>query len=261
MDVVCSLAIVSILALAALIYAARWATVGRARHARVEKEGRSALVGKGAMEGLYWWLQPIASASARLGITADAITWLSLLIGLAAAGALATGHLGLGALLACIAAVSDALDGLVARAAGTASDAGEVLDAAVDRWVDFALVAGLGIAFRAEVLVLVLALGAAHASFMVSYSTAKAEALHVVPPRGSMRRTERTVLVVGACALAPLVERLRPGGAELTVAFALAVVAVFGNVSAALRLRAIRVELVRREASVQAERPEPHVAE
>jgi hypothetical protein len=36
-----------------------------------------------------------------------------------------------------------------------------------------------------------IALGAIAGSFMVSYSTAKAEALSVEAPRGSMRRSER----------------------------------------------------------------------
>ena len=48
--------------------------------------------------------------------------------------ALALGHLGIGGALATAAAPGDSLDGLVARATGTASPRGGLLDAAVDRY-------------------------------------------------------------------------------------------------------------------------------
>lgn len=237
MDFACAVALVALLVLGASAYLVRLVSAGRAQHARVEKEGRSALVGKGAMEGFYWLIEPIAALCQKTGLPADAVTWLSLLLGLGAAGAFGVGHLGLGALLAAFSAAFDAVDGLVARRMGTASDAGEVLDAVVDRYVDFALIAALGLFFRDRWWVLGVALGAIQASFMVSYSTAKAEALHVTPPRGSMKRTERAVIVIFGAAISAIVQ------SELPIVFGLGVIALAGNVSAIARFAAIRAAL------------------
>ena len=76
---------------------------------------------------------------------------------------------------------------------GVSSDAGEVLDAAVDRYVEFFFLGGLMIYYRDIAALLILTLFALVGSFMVSYSSAKAEALHVPAPKGSMRRPERAV--------------------------------------------------------------------
>jgi hypothetical protein len=138
-DVAISIALFSVLGIAVGAYLVRLATAGPARHARVDAEGKSALVAKGAMEMLYWSVQPVVAACARTGVTANAITWTSLVLGLGAAGAIGAGHFGIGAGLAALSALGDALDGLVARHTHTASDEGEVLDAAVDRYVELAI--------------------------------------------------------------------------------------------------------------------------
>jgi CDP-diacylglycerol--glycerol-3-phosphate 3-phosphatidyltransferase len=240
-DVACSLSIVALIALIVLAYAVRLAVEGRARFARVDREGKSALLGKGAMEMLYWSAQPIGDACVRFGIGANAVTWGSLAIAAAAGIAIAMGHLGLGALLSVVAAAADAIDGLVARKTGTASDAGEVLDASVDRYVELFFLGGAAIYFRGDVALLVLTLAALGASFMVSYSTAKAEALHVEAPRGSMRRTERAVCFVVGAALTPVAGVLGVAmpWSDAPLVAALAIVAVLGNISAAVRLGAV----------------------
>jgi hypothetical protein len=83
---------------------------------------------------------------------------------------------------------------------------------------------------------------------MVSYSSAKAEALHVKPPRGSMRRVERAALLVGATALTPLAALLGPAVKDMPILLALGAIAVFGNVSAIQRLAAIRAAVRERAA-------------
>lgn len=233
-DFASAVGLFALLAVSATAYAVRYVARGRASHARVEKEGKSALVGKGAMEMFYWVVEPVAAICQKTGLPADAVTWLSLLTGLVAAVAFGAGRLGIGAALAALSAILDALDGLVARRLGTASDAGEVLDAVVDRYVDFATIAGLAVAFRDRLWACAMALAALHASFMVSYSTAKAEALHVTPPRGSMKRAERAVLLIFGAALSVVLASERP------VLFALGVIALLGNVSAIVRFTAIR---------------------
>ena len=120
MDLACSIFLLSVVLALALAYLVRRIMLGRARHARVDAEGRSALVGKGTMEGFYWVVQPVAILFESLGITANAVTWSSLVLGTAAAVAFAAGHFGLGALIATVGAASDAIDGLIARRSGSA---------------------------------------------------------------------------------------------------------------------------------------------
>ena len=239
-DLVCSLVLVAVAASLAGAYAVHAAVAGRARHARVVAEGRSALLGSAFLEMLYWGVVPVATALARVGVSADGVTWASLVLGVGAGVALGAGHFGLGALLATVSAAGDAIDGFVARATGTASNRGELLDAAVDRYVEFAFLGGVALALRDSAPLFLLTLAAMVGSFMVSYSTAKAEALGVRPPRGAMRRTERAVvLITGAC-LTPIAASLRPSYAAAPIGCAVALVAVLGNLSAIIRFAAVR---------------------
>jgi CDP-diacylglycerol---glycerol-3-phosphate 3-phosphatidyltransferase len=240
MDLACSVGLGLLLLTLAAAYAVRVARAGRAHHPRVDAEGKSALLAKDVMEMLVWCGGPVVNACVRLRITPDGVTYASLGLGIAAGVSLGAGHFGLGALLATLAGAGDAIDGLLARRLGTGSEAGEVLDASVDRYVDFALLAGLAFYFRARAPDLVLALLAILASFMVSYSSAKAEALHVAPPRGSMRRVERAVLVIGAAALMPAAALLSTDWKDAPIELALLAIALLGNESAIRRLAAIR---------------------
>jgi phosphatidylglycerophosphate synthase len=250
-DSTSSLALGSALVLLSTAYVIRVARAGRAHHPRVDSEGKSAIVATDVMEMLCWSVQPVVAFCAKLGITPDGVTYASLVLGGAAGVAFGLGHFGLGALLALVAAGGDAIDGLLARRLGVGSIAGEVLDAAVDRYVDFALLAGVAFHFRLEPASLLLALAAILASFMVSYSTAKAESLHVVPPRGSMRRVERAVLLVGAAALTPLATAIGARWSDMPLLVALAMIAILGNISAAQRLASIRAAVKERGRYVQ----------
>jgi CDP-diacylglycerol--glycerol-3-phosphate 3-phosphatidyltransferase len=240
MDRILSIAMLSVLALVCATYAVRVALRGRTRHERVAAEGGSELFGGALFELLYWSVVPVARAMVRVGISADAVTWASLAFGVAAGVALGAGHFGLGALLALVSASGDAVDGFVARATGTASSRGEVLDAAVDRYVEFAFLAGVAVAFRQSVFLLLLTLAAITGSFMVSYSSARAEAAGVRPPRGPMRRTERAIVLISGACLAPLAAWWRPAYGTVPMVVAVALVAVLGNASAIARLAAVR---------------------
>jgi CDP-diacylglycerol---glycerol-3-phosphate 3-phosphatidyltransferase len=239
LDLACSLFLLLVPVAVGAGYVARSALRGRLRSERVEREGRSHLIAKGLMEAFHWALAPFGALCVRLGITPNSVTFVSLAFGLAAGVAVAAGRLGVGALFAGISAAGDGLDGVVARLSGRASDAGEVLDAAVDRYTELALLGGLAVYLRASVPELVLALLAIGASFMISYSSAKAEALHVTPPRGSMRRSERAVLLVLGIALAPFAGLAVARSTDAPIVAALATIALVGNVSAIRRLSAI----------------------
>jgi CDP-diacylglycerol---glycerol-3-phosphate 3-phosphatidyltransferase len=229
----------------ALAFRVRLAFKGRVHFDRVERQGESRLLTKGAMELAHWGLEPVAQRLALLGVTPNAVSWGSLGLGFLAGVFLAWGHFGFGAVSATAASLLDLVDGMVARISGVASDAGEVLDAAVDRYVEFFFLAGLAIYYREFPLLQMLALFALLGSFMVSYSTAKAEALDVDPPSGSMRRPERAVYLILGAALSALSVPLfeAAGDSSLPIAYpmvlALGFVGLVANVSSIRRLRAI----------------------
>jgi phosphatidylglycerophosphate synthase len=243
-DTSCSLVLGALLGTISVAYVVRVIRSGPAHHPRVDAEGRSAILAKDVMEMLCWAVQPVVGACAKLRITPDAVTFSSLALGVASGIALGAGHFGIGALLATVAAGGDAIDGLLARRLRVDSRAGELLDAVVDRYVDFALLGGVAFYYRADTTRLLLTLGALLASFMVSYSTSKADALRITAPRGSMRRVERSVLVVGAAALMPAAAALGGAWVDVPMTFAVGMIAIVGNVSAVRRLTSMRTTLL-----------------
>lgn len=95
--------------------------------------------------------RPLTRALIRTGISPNGATLLAFALGIAGAGALATGALwplGLvaGGLLVQLASVVDGVDGEIARASLRESSAGEFLDTVLDRVADAAIVAGLVLA-------------------------------------------------------------------------------------------------------------------
>ena len=235
MDLLCSQLLVALLGLLMAAYVVHALRGGIHTYARLERERGSVMLW--AMRMGYWSLEPIGRGLARVGVRASHVTWSSLVLGVLAGVALATRHFGFGATLACVAALGDALDGIVAREARTASRAGELLDASADRYIEAALLGGVAIAERAEPLVLFAAIAALTGSFMVSYSTAKAESLGVAVPRGGMRRPERAACMIAGATLMPLLgPTVEPFAPDLPIALAVAVVAVVANASAIRRL-------------------------
>jgi phosphatidylglycerophosphate synthase len=220
------------------LYGLRLATRGGFHSDRVERMGGSPLVGRGLMDMTYWAIEPLVRGLVRLGVTPNGLTWSSLVLGVAAGVAIAGGWFGLACLLATSSTIGDILDGQVARSTGGGSDRGELLDAAVDRYTEFAMIAGLGLVLHDSQWQLCLALGAMLASFLVSYATAKAEALKVKPPRGMMRRHERGIYLIVGLGLVPLlgptcVAHDLPYATPSLVA--LAIIAAVGNVAALVR--------------------------
>jgi CDP-diacylglycerol---glycerol-3-phosphate 3-phosphatidyltransferase len=190
-------------------------------------------------------LRPLVQVLGACGISANMVTACSLVLGAVAGVLVACGMFAAGALAIGLASLGDAIDGMVARASGTASDAGAIFDASTDRYEEVFFLSGLAFQFRLSILGLGLVLLAMLASFMVSYGSAKAEALRVPVPGGAMRRTQRAVCLTLGTALVPVaLELVRRGVLPATLGFApaiaaLVIVGVVGNVSAIRRLRAI----------------------
>ena len=251
-DLICSLILSAFFLLVATSYGVLAVLPKRAGNTRLDGHG-GILLGRGIMEVAYKLFEPLVNLLFSVRVTPNMVTAFSIAPALLSAALIAMGHFGVGALLATGSGFCDMVDGMLARRYNSMSDVGELFDAAVDRYVEYFLLAGLIVYFRGSLSPLALCLGAVLGSFMVSYTTAKAEALGVVPPKGAMRRAERAVYVVVGCGLAPIWELVVPGahpvasislGRELPVEIALLVVAVVANVSAVRRMFRI-AELVR----------------
>ena len=234
-------------------YGLRVAAKGRAHFDRIDQQGGSRLLSKGVMEIGYWILSPLSRVLVMLGISANQVSWISLGFGALAGSLLAFGHFGFGAICSTISGLLDSVDGMVARLSAKASDAGELLDAAIDRYAEFFFLSGLVIYYRASIGLQSLALLALLGSFMVSYSTSMAEALKIEPPKGIMRRPERTVYLTAGAALSALTIPWYERSSELAAPLgypmlaALGMVAVLANFSAIERLRSIAKALRQRD--------------
>jgi len=249
-------------------YLIRSAIIGRRRHSRADADGGSVFLNKRTMEMVYWVLEPLIDFLAALHITPNMVTLFSLLPAAGAGVALAFGWFGLASVLAVMATFCDILDGLLARKTGVSSNAGEVIDAAVDRYGEMFFLGGLVYYYRTHDQVLFIVLAAIIGPFMVSYVTAKAEAMGVPAPRGAMRRGERAAYLIFGAAFTPLSKAVfanSPSLAvhELPIILALTIVAVVSNISVLQRLGAI-IEALRAKdkASAEAatETPEPIVS-
>ena len=213
----------------------------RNHYARVTQQGASFFLGTNLMDAGYWLLQPVVRACVRSDTTPATVSWLSTVPALGAAILAATGHWGFAAWCLLASALLDVLDGALARATASCSPAGSVLDSVLDRYAEFAFFAGVFIRYRADLAAQLVTLAALCGSFLISYSTAKAEALRITPPRGMMKRSDRLALLVLASALTPLWQLWLPTRSHFDwpMLAALTVIAVLANASAVQRFIAL----------------------
>ena len=233
---------------------------GRHVSARVQKQGASPLLGYYPMEFAYWILAPIGRLATALKLSPNIFSWSCLILGIAAAVAAGLGSIALAGGLSIVSGLLDALDGMVARSRGVASDAGEVLDAAVDRYTEFFFLGGLCIYYRFEPWAMVLVLAALLGSLMVSYSQAKGEAMACVIPKGMMRRPERAVYLGGGALLSPWVgswfevRGIADPAMNYLLLLAIMIVAAFSNATAIHRYVSMYEQLRSRERAKQIEK-------
>ena len=233
---------------ALVVFTIRVLMTGRVRSARADRDGGSVLLSMHLVEFSVWFLSPVGRLVVRFGGTPDDVSWFSLLPATGAGLALAFGRFGLAALLGTIAAFCDSVDGIVARLTGLGSEAGETLDAMIDRYSESVFFVGLLLHYRESFVITALIAFAMVGAFMVSYTSAKAEAQNVEPPRGLMRRSERaTYLLVGTGLTsffhagfspdAPLIQRDAP------MLLVIALIAVISNMSTFRRVSLVRQSL------------------
>lgn len=171
------------------------------------------MLGRDARQGVGTVLGPVARTLARWGVPPDALTWGgTVLTCIAAVALLVPGHLVAGALVLTVLLLLDSLDGLLARATGTAGPWGAFLDSTLDRIADGVVLGALclhylAVADRAPLTVAcgVLALAAVVLGAAISYAKARAESLGMTADVGLMERADRFVVVLAGALLAGFV--------------------------------------------------------
>ena len=191
-----------------VLYAVRCRRRGRFRDAEIESRGSSVLVGMWLRQYFVWLVRPLVDATLRLGIPANTVTTLSVLLATGSGVCLAAGRFALGGWLFVLAGICDFLDGRIARATSQAGPRGALLDSVLDRYSDAVVLAGLAWYYRGSWVLLAVIL-ALVGSMLVPYIRARAEGLHLVMKDvGLMQRTERIVYLGAAVALSPILEAL-----------------------------------------------------
>jgi phosphatidylglycerophosphate synthase/putative flippase GtrA len=231
-------------------YGVRVMTKGRYISDRVKKEPGSIFLNRFFIEFAYWCFEPLERLASRIGLTPNQLTFASLVSAVAGAFAFGTGHFTLGGWLVILCAVCDALDGMVARSRGLASEAGELIDAAVDRYAEIITFAGIAAYYRSYPFGFWLALCSMGGALLVSYARAKGETQGIDARMGSMNRGERATYIGAAGVLAPTFAHFTERGAAhptfFLMVFTLALVAVMANVTALRRFAYIHAELRKR---------------
>jgi len=131
----------------------------------------------------------------RLGVSADVVTALGVLIAAANAVVIGTGHLYVACALLIVGGLMDTLDGAVAKAAGSSSPRGAFLDSVADRVADSLLFGGLAwyLAVGPHPAEALLPVAILAVSSVISYERAKAESLGFSARGGLMERAERLI--------------------------------------------------------------------
>jgi phosphatidylglycerophosphate synthase len=163
------------------------------RAPQIDRIKHNQLFGRFIARFVLWVLGPIERA--LIGrVSANTITFLSLVAFVVAGGLVGTGHLASGAWIALLGGALDMLDGRLARAAQTPSPGGPLVDSVADRWAELALFTGYAWYLQGTAWFLAVMLTIA-GSMMVSYTRARGEGLGVDLRGGIMQRAERVTLV------------------------------------------------------------------
>jgi CDP-diacylglycerol--glycerol-3-phosphate 3-phosphatidyltransferase len=148
--------------------------------------------------GLSRVLDPVARALLRAGISPDAVTLIGTAGVIAASvGLAARGHLLIATFVITACALTDLIDGAMARARGTSSKFGALLDSTMDRVADGAVFSGLAywLAVTGQRASLVATLICLVTGQVVSYVKARAEGLGLDANVGIAERFERLVIL------------------------------------------------------------------
>jgi CDP-diacylglycerol--glycerol-3-phosphate 3-phosphatidyltransferase len=189
-------------------------------------------------------IEPVGGWLFRAGVSPDAITFTGT-IGTVASSLwfFPRGQLLIGTIAVTVFVLLDVLDGAVARARGSGTPYGTVLDATCDRVADGALFAGLtwwcfGIGH--DRLLAVAALFCLVSAQVISYIKARAEATGLAADGGMVERAERFIIALVGAGLAGL-------GVPFALDVALWALALLQLVTVAQRMLSVRRSAQQRE--------------
>ncbi len=157
-------------------------------------------------EGVDKITGPVGQALHKVGVSADVITVIGVGMAAACGAFIATGRFFTAAVFLALTGVPDALDGAVAKAAGSSGPRGAFFDSVSDRLSDGLLFFGASWYFlgtetpRLALLPFALYLAAS----LVSYQRAKAESLGFDAKGGLMERAERFIVLGFGLVFSPL---------------------------------------------------------
>jgi CDP-diacylglycerol---glycerol-3-phosphate 3-phosphatidyltransferase len=156
-----------------------------------------ASIGRGAMRIIDAMVRTLATA----GIPPNVLTTIGVTINMGCAVLFALGEFFWGGVVLIVANLFDMLDGNVARLSGRVTKYGTFLDSSLDRLSDMTVFFGIIIFYARSVpqhslLNVILAGLGMICSVMVSYTTARSEALGVKANVGFLQRPERIVLLI-----------------------------------------------------------------
>ena len=147
-----------------------------------------------------WFERPAVSLLVAFKFTPSAATFVGLVIAVIAAYFISEGEFLIGGILVLVSSTFDLLDGGIARATGTVSKRGALMDSVFDRVSELAVLLGFAMYFVSGAdesqLGVLLAFVAMSGSTMVSYVRARAEGLGVKGTAGFMTRPERVAILV-----------------------------------------------------------------
>ena len=146
-------------------------------------------------------MDPIADFLVRRRVHPNTITVWGTIFTIAGGVLYGSGHISIGGWLLGITALTDVLDGMVARRSNTTSVFGAFLDSTLDRVADGATLGGLAVFYALSpepyhsVPMVVVCLAGIIGAFLTSYTRARAEALGLDAKVGMLQRPERVVLL------------------------------------------------------------------
>ncbi len=139
----------------------------------------------------------VGARLARRGVTANEVTVVGILLAGLTGVIIGLGHFWVAVVLLTIGGLMDTLDGVVAKAAGTASKKGAFFDSVADRVSDALIFGGVAWYFASgtQPRLAVLPFSILGVSAVISYERAKAESLGYDAKGGLMERAERLILL------------------------------------------------------------------
>lgn len=216
----------------------------------------------GIQKGIYFIINPFVKFMIKIGVTPNMVTTIGLLGNIAAAALIAwAGYLAQenpaairfdlitwGGAVCILFSLFDMLDGQVARIGNMVSRFGALYDSVLDRYCELFMLGSLSYflimaGYPLGALVTFLAL---IGSIMVSYVRARAEGVGIECKIGFMQRPERVVVTSIGCLACGIVGICVPNNPTLAMdilIFAMAIIAVFANITAFARIGLCRKTL------------------